>query len=92
MAFFAEYLKNAGVFDDWVGDCPLSYSSPNASTNRDILGTWMLSVMAGHKRYEHVVAGRRRQPAGSRVRRIVSEDALRLIKTLNKERISQLFL
>jgi len=35
LAFFVEFLKNAGVFDDWVGDCPLSYSSPNAPTNRD---------------------------------------------------------
>jgi hypothetical protein len=47
LAFFAEFLKNAGVFDDWVGECPLSYTSPNAPTNRDILGTWMLSVLAG---------------------------------------------
>ena len=56
LAFFAEFLKNAGVFDEWVGECPLSYTSPNAPTNRDILGTWMLSVLAGHKRYAHVTA------------------------------------
>jgi len=79
LAFFAEFLKNAGVFDDWVGDCPLSYSSPNAPTNRDILGTWMLSVLAGHKRYAHVTAlrGDGVSPQVLGMRRIVSEDALR---------------
>jgi hypothetical protein len=56
LAFFAVFLKSAGVFDDWVGDCPLSNSSPNAPTNPDILGTWMLSVLAGHKLYAHVTA------------------------------------
>ena len=79
LAFFAEFLKNAGVFDDWVGDCPLSYTSPNAPTNRDILGTWMLSVLAGHKRYAHVTAlrGDGVSPQVLGMRRIVSEDALR---------------
>jgi hypothetical protein len=56
LAFFAKFLKFAGVFDDWVADCPLSYSSLNAPTNRDILGTWMLLVLAGHQRYAHVTA------------------------------------
>ena len=79
LAFFAEFLKSAGVFDDWVGECPLSYTSPNAPTNRDILGTWMLSVLAGHKRYEHVTAlrGDGVSPQVLGMRRIVSEDALR---------------
>ena len=79
LAFFAEFLKAAGVFDDWVGDCPLSYSSPNAPTNRDILGTWMLSVLAGHRRYAHITAlrGDGVSPQVLGMRRIVSEDALR---------------
>lgn len=33
LAFFAEFLKTAGLFDDWVNDCPLHYTSPNASKN-----------------------------------------------------------
>ncbi len=68
------FLKNAGVFDDWVGDCPLSYTSPNAPTNRDILGTWMLSVLAGHRRYAHVTAlrGDGVSPQVLGMRRIVS--------------------
>jgi hypothetical protein len=78
LAFFAEFLKDAGVFDDWVGDCPLSYSSPNAPTNRDILGTWMLSVLAGHKRYAYVTAlrGDGVSPQVLGMRRIVGEDSL----------------
>jgi hypothetical protein len=70
-------LKNAGVFDDWVGDCPLSYSSPNAPTNRDIHVTWMLSVLAGHKRYAYVTAlrGDGVSPQVLGMRRIVGEDS-----------------
>ena len=80
LAFFAEFLKNAGVFDEWVGECPLSYTSPNAPQNRDILGTWMLSVLAGHKRYAHVTAlrGDGVSPQVLGMSRIVSEDALRV--------------
>jgi hypothetical protein len=43
MAFFIEFLTATGLFDQWVGECPLNYKSPNGSTARDILGTWMLS-------------------------------------------------
>ncbi len=28
IVFFAEFLATAGVFDRWVQDCPLHYSSP----------------------------------------------------------------
>lgn len=79
LAFFAEFLKEAGTFDEWVGDCPLSYTSPNAPSNRDILGTWMLSALAGHRRYSHVTAlrGDGVSPQVLGMRRIVSEDALR---------------
>ena len=34
IAFFAEFLATAGVFDHWVDACPLRYSSPNASSPR----------------------------------------------------------
>jgi hypothetical protein len=51
LAFFIDYLKQAGLFDAWVADCPLSFTSPNAPKKRDLLGTVMLSVLAGHRRY-----------------------------------------
>jgi hypothetical protein len=33
-----------------VADCPLHYTSPNAPKKRDVLGTAMLAMLAGHKR------------------------------------------
>jgi len=39
-----------------VADCPLTLTSPNAPTKRDILGTLLLSVLAGHQRYAHITA------------------------------------
>ena len=30
MPYFIEFLKTAGLFEDWVEDCPLDYRSPNA--------------------------------------------------------------
>ena len=54
LPFFIEYLKQGGLFDGWVSGCPLSLTSPNAPSKRDILGTVMLSVLAGHRRYPHI--------------------------------------
>jgi hypothetical protein len=56
LPFFIEYLKAANLFDALVADCPLNYTSPNAPEKRDVLGTTMLSVLAGHKRYAHIAA------------------------------------
>jgi hypothetical protein len=39
MAFFIGFLKSAGLFDNWVASCPLQYTSPNAPSRRDVLGT-----------------------------------------------------
>src|SRR5712691_4347914 len=39
MPFFIEFLKTSGLFDKWVEDCPLRYSSGNAPEKRDVLGT-----------------------------------------------------
>src|SRR5256886_12019012 len=54
LPFFIEYLKQGGLFDGRVAGCPLSLTSPNAPSKRDILGTVMLSVLAGHRRYAHI--------------------------------------
>src|SRR3981081_263531 len=56
LPFFIDYLKQAGLFDAWVADCPLSLISPNAPKKRDLLGTVLLSVLAGHPRYAHITA------------------------------------
>ena len=58
IVFFAEFLATADVFDRWVQACPLHYSSPNASSPRDVLGTLMLGILAGSKRYAHIAGVR----------------------------------
>ncbi|MDP2165600.1 MAG: hypothetical protein Q8S26_00865, partial [Azonexus sp.] len=65
--------------DRWVADCPLTYSSGNAPTQRDVLGTLMLGLLAGHRRYAHITALRGDVVAAQALglNRIVSEDALR---------------
>src|SRR5258707_4026040 len=54
MPFFIEFLKTSGLFDKWVVDCPLRYTSGNAPEKRNVLGTLLLSVLAGHWRYAHI--------------------------------------
>jgi hypothetical protein len=79
LPFFIEYLKVANLFDALVADCPLAYKSPNAPDKRDVLGTAMLSVLAGHKRYAHITALRNDGvlPELLGMKKIVSEDAVR---------------
>jgi hypothetical protein len=79
LAFFIEYLRQAGLFEGFVADCPLRFVSPNAPAKRDVLGTIVLSVLAGHWRYAHITALR-----GDGVnapllgmKKVVSEDAVR---------------
>ena len=78
-SFFIEFLKVSGVFDALIADCPLHRTSPNAPSNRDVLGTLVLSVLAGHKRYAHVTALRADGvlPELLGIERILSEDAVR---------------
>jgi len=54
LAFFAEFLQTTGLFKSWVDSCPLNYTSPNAPTQFDVLGTWLLGILAGHNRYSHI--------------------------------------
>ena len=66
-------------WQQWVEDCPLRYSSPNAPPKADILGTILLSVLAGHKRYAHVTTIRSDGvlPGLLGMKRVRSEDAVR---------------
>jgi hypothetical protein len=79
LVFFTEFLEVSGLFDAWVEDCPLIYKSPNAPKKRNVLGTWCLSILAGHHRYAHVTALRSDgvSPQILGMSKIVSEDALR---------------
>ncbi len=79
MPYFIEFLKTADLFEPWVADCPLSYRSPNAPDKRDVLGTILLSVLAGHQRYAHINAlrGDGVNPELLRMSKVVSEDSVR---------------
>ncbi len=79
LPFFIDYLKQAGLFDARVADCPLSLTSPNAPTKRDLLGTVLLSVLAGHRRYAHITVLRcdAVNPPLLGMRKVLSEDAVR---------------
>lgn len=79
LVFFAEFLAATGVFERWVSSCPLEYRSGNAPDKRDVLGTLMLGLLAGHRRYAHITALRGDLVAAQALgmNKVVSEDALR---------------
>src|ERR1700683_318402 len=79
MPFFIEFLKTSGLFENWVKDCPLHYTSPNAPQKRDVLGTILLSVLAGHWRYAHISALRSDgvNPELLGMTKVASEDSVR---------------
>jgi hypothetical protein len=53
---FIEFLNVSGVCEAWVADCPLTYHSNYASDKRAVLGTLLLSILAGHHHYAHITA------------------------------------
>jgi hypothetical protein len=79
LPFFIEFLKTARLFDAWVQDCPLEYHSPNAPAKRDILGTTLLCLLAGHTRYAHIAAIRADgvNPELLGMSKVASEDSVR---------------
>ena len=54
LPFFTEFLEVSGLFARWVDGCPMAYTSPNAPDVVDVLGTWLLSILDGQRRYAHV--------------------------------------
>jgi hypothetical protein len=79
MPFFIEFLKISGLFDKWVEDCPLHYTSGNAPEKRNVMGTLVLSVLAGHWRYAHInaIRGDGINPELLGMTRVASEDSVR---------------
>lgn len=79
MAFFIEFLTVSGLFNRWVANCPFAYQSPNASEPRDVLGSWLLSILSGHWRYAHLMALRSDgvNPSLLGMSKVVSDDTLR---------------
>ena len=54
LPYFAEFLETPELFERWVQQCPLHYSSGNALAVRDVLGTWMFSILNEHRRYAQI--------------------------------------
>lgn len=79
LPFFISFLKVSGVYDDFVASCPLKYTSPNAPAIRDVLGTAMMSILAGHNRYAHITSIRfdSVNPELLGMSKVISEDAVR---------------
>lgn len=79
LPFFAEFLEVSGLFSRWLDGCPMTYTSPNAPSVVDVLGTWLLSILDGQRRYAHV-AGLRGDGVAPQIlgmNKIVSDESLR---------------
>ena len=50
---FAHFLHEGGQYEELIKNCPLEYKSNNAPEVKDVIGTILLSILAGHKRYCH---------------------------------------
>ena len=79
LAFFAEFLDVSGLFERWVVGCPMSYTSNNAPDVRDVLGTWLLSILDGQRRYAHITGlrGDGVAPEILGMTQIISDESLR---------------
>lgn len=79
LAYFIEFLTLTGLWSRWLESCPLTYASNNAPSKSDVLGTWMLSILSGHKRYSHVTTIRCDgvNPILLNMNKVISEDAMR---------------
>ena len=56
LPFFIQFLKMGNLFKPWVHQCPLSYASNNAPQKVNVLGSFLLSILAGHNRYAHITS------------------------------------
>jgi len=56
LPFFIQFLKVGCLFEPWVDECPLRYTSNNAPKKVNILGSFLLSILSGHTRYAHITS------------------------------------
>ena len=94
LAFFIQFLKTGCRFEPWVEDCPLVYKSNNAPKKTDVLGSFLLSILSGHKRYAHIATltgdGVNSKLLG--MKKVVSDDSARkaLLKIEEEEGVEWL--
>ena len=79
MPFCIEFWKTSGLLENWVNDGPLPYTSPNAPQIGDVLGTILLSVLAGTGGMRIISAwlGDGVNPGLLGMRKVASEDSAR---------------
>src|SRR5664279_5304534 len=79
MPVFVDFLKTSGLWDGLIADCPLRYTSPNAPRPVEVLGTLLMSVLAGQSRYAHITGlrGDGVNPELLGMRKVMSEDSAR---------------
>ncbi len=87
MVFFIEFLNLTGLLERWIASCPLNYQGAHSSKKQDILGTWLLSILSGHKRYAHITTIRADgvMPGLLGMQQVVSEDTVRRALTAIEE-------
>jgi len=56
LVFFAQFLHAGGRWEDFCREAPFGFTSPNAPSHEDVLGSLALSLLCGHTRYAHVNA------------------------------------
>ena len=86
LLFFIDFLKQA---DPFVAACPLQYSSPNSLEVRDVLGTLVLAIVTGGRRYTHVNSLRFDgiSPPLLGMNKVCSDDSvLRALKSFEQEK------
>jgi len=79
LVFFAQFLKAGGLFSRLCAGAPFAFQSHNAPQIADVLGTLVLSVLAGHSRYAHISALRFDQVSAPilGMSKVISEDSAR---------------
>ena len=88
LPFFIQFLKVSGLFERWVDQSPLRYRSNNAPQKRDVLGSFLLSILSGHNRYAHMTSLLNDQVNSQLLgmRKVVSDDsARRAMKRIDEE-------
>jgi hypothetical protein len=77
--FFAQFLKAGELFSRLSAGAPFAFKSNNAPEIVDVLGTLVLSILAGHSRYAHIGALRFDQVSAPilGMSKVISEDSAR---------------
>ena len=79
LIFFFQFLKAGGRWEQFMKECPLTYTGNRGSGALNVMGTVLLSVLCGHWRYAHInsVRGDTINPSLLGMDHTVSEDSVR---------------